>query len=83
MSIRLICSACLAWNSSAPAGLSPWPKAAARKALEIDDSLGEAHASLAHIKLHEWDWSGLDDEFKRALELNPGHSIAYHCIPSI
>src|SRR6266550_3850542 len=53
-------------------------KAAARKALEIDDSLGEAHASLAHIRLHEWDWSGLDEEFKRALELNPGHAIAYH-----
>jgi len=53
-------------------------KAAARKALEIDDSLGEAHASLAHIRLHEWDWTGLDEEFKRALELNPGHSIAYH-----
>jgi DNA-binding SARP family transcriptional activator len=53
-------------------------KAAARKALEIDDSLGEAHASLAHIRLHEWDWTGLDEEFKRALELNPGHAIAYH-----
>jgi TolB-like protein len=53
-------------------------KAAARKALEIDDSLGEAHASLAHIRLHEWDWTGLDEEFKRALGLNPGHSIAYH-----
>ena len=53
-------------------------KAAATKALEIDDSLGEAHASLAHIRLHEWDWTGLEEEFKRALELNPGHSIAYH-----
>ncbi len=53
-------------------------KAAARKALEIDDSLGEAHASLAHIRLHEWDWTGLDEEFQRALELNPGHSMAYH-----
>ena len=53
-------------------------KAAARKALEIDDSLGEAYASLAHIRLHEWDWAGLDEEFKRALKLNPGHAIAYH-----
>ena len=53
-------------------------KVAARKALEIDDSLGEAHASLAHIRLHEWDWPGLDEEFKRALKLNPAHSIAYH-----
>src|SRR5438094_5411863 len=53
-------------------------KAAARKALEIDDSLGEAHASLAHVRLHDWDWSGLEEKFKRALELNPGHAIAYH-----
>src|SRR2546430_7038470 len=53
-------------------------KAAARKALEIDDALGEAYASLAHVRLHEWDWPGLDEEFKRALELNPGHAIAYH-----
>jgi len=52
-------------------------KAAARKALEIDDSLGEARASLAHIRLHEWDWAGLDEEFRCALKLNPGHSIAY------
>ena len=53
-------------------------KAAARKALEIDDRLGEAYASLAHVRLHDWDWSGLEEEFKRALELNPGHAIAYH-----
>src|SRR5438067_4038546 len=53
-------------------------KAAARKALEIDDALGEAYASLAHVRLHEWDWPGLDEESKRDLELNPGHAIAYH-----
>jgi serine/threonine protein kinase/tetratricopeptide (TPR) repeat protein len=53
-------------------------KAAARKALEIDDALGEAYASLAHIRLHDWDWSGLDWEFRRAIELNPGHSFSYH-----
>jgi TolB-like protein len=53
-------------------------KAAARKALEIDDLLGEACASLAHARLHDWDWSGLDEEFKRAIGLNPGHAIAYH-----
>ena len=53
-------------------------KAAARKALEIDNSLGEARASLAHIRLHEWDWAGLDHEFRCALKLNPGYSMAYH-----
>jgi serine/threonine-protein kinase len=53
-------------------------KATAKKALEIDDTLGEAYASLAHIRLHDWDWAGLEEEFKRALKLNPGHVIAYH-----
>ena len=53
-------------------------KAAARKALEIDDTLGEAYASLAHVRLHDWDWSGLEEEFKRALELNPGQAMACH-----
>ena len=52
-------------------------KAAARKALEIDNTLGEAYVSLAHIRLHDWDWSGLEEEFKHAIELNPGHAIAY------
>jgi len=53
-------------------------KAAARRALEIDDTLGEAHASLAHVRLHDWEWSGLEDVFKRAIEMNPTHAIAYH-----
>jgi TolB-like protein/Flp pilus assembly protein TadD len=53
-------------------------KEAARKALEIDDTLGEAHASLAHVRLHDWDWEGLEHDFRRALELNPGHAIAYY-----
>jgi len=53
-------------------------KDAARKALEIDDTLGEAYASLAHVRLHDWDWEGLEHDFRRALELNPGHAIAYY-----
>jgi len=42
------------------------------RALELDDSLAEAHASLAgHKTWHEWDWEGGEEEFLRALELNP------------
>jgi TolB-like protein/Tfp pilus assembly protein PilF len=52
-------------------------KAAAKKALEIDDMFADAHASLAHIRLHEWDWEGLDEEFRRAIALNPARAIAY------
>jgi serine/threonine-protein kinase len=53
-------------------------KAAARRALEIDPTYAEAYASLAHVRLHDWDWSGLEDEFRRALELNPGHAATYY-----
>ncbi len=50
------------------------------RAIEEDPSYAAAYdgLSLAHIRLHEWDWTGLDEEFKHALKLNPGHSIAYH-----
>jgi TolB-like protein/Flp pilus assembly protein TadD/tRNA A-37 threonylcarbamoyl transferase component Bud32 len=48
-------------------------KAAALKALELDDSLADAHNALGNLKLlYEWDWSGAGGEFKRAVELNPG-----------
>jgi TolB-like protein/Tfp pilus assembly protein PilF len=48
----------------------PKAKAAALKALEIDNTLGEAHNSLAAVKLfYEWDWQAAEREFKRAIEL--------------
>jgi tetratricopeptide (TPR) repeat protein len=53
-------------------------RAAAEKALAIDPALGEAHASLAHVRLHDWDWTGLDADFRRALDLSPGHAIAHY-----
>lgn len=43
---------------------------ALRKALELDDTLAQAHAGLGRIKLFEWDWEGAEIEFKRALKLN-------------
>jgi serine/threonine-protein kinase len=53
-------------------------RAAAMKALELDESLAEAHTSLASIKLfYDWDWTGAEIELKRAMELNPGYSLAY------
>ncbi len=58
-----------------------WPKAkaAAMQALEIDDSLAEAHTSLALVKEHfEWDWAGADRELRRAIELNPNSATAHH-----
>jgi len=58
-----------------------WPKAkaAAMQALEIDDTLAEAHTSLGLVKEHfEWDWAGAEREFKRAIELNPNLATAHH-----
>jgi TolB-like protein/Tfp pilus assembly protein PilF len=53
-------------------------RAAAARALEIDPNLGEVHAALADILyLFEWDWTGADAEFRRAVALSPG-SEAVH-----
>jgi serine/threonine protein kinase/Tfp pilus assembly protein PilF len=57
----------------------PRAKAAAMKALELDDTLAEAHASLAYVKtFYDWDWPGAETGFKRALELNPNYATAHH-----
>lgn len=54
-------------------------KAAARKAVELDDGLAEPHASLAFIaETYEWDWAAAEREYKRALELNPGDAQAHN-----
>jgi TolB-like protein/tetratricopeptide (TPR) repeat protein len=56
----------------APLDAMPKAKAAAVRALELDESLAEPHASLGAAKLfHDWDWPGAEKEFRRALELNP------------
>jgi TolB-like protein/DNA-binding winged helix-turn-helix (wHTH) protein/Tfp pilus assembly protein PilF len=62
----------------APKDALPRAKAAAIKALELDNSLGEAHTSLAFtLDSFDWDWGSAESEFKRALELNPGYATAH------
>ena len=53
-------------------------KVAARKALDLDDDLADAHGSLAHVRLHDWDWEGLEGDFQSAIELNPAEAIVYY-----
>ncbi len=56
----------------APLDAMPKAKAAALRALGLDETLAESHASLGVLKLfHDWDWPGAEKEFRRALELNP------------
>jgi TolB-like protein/DNA-binding winged helix-turn-helix (wHTH) protein/Tfp pilus assembly protein PilF len=54
-------------------------KEAALKALEIDNTLAEAHASLGFVRYwYEWDWTGSEAEYKRATELSPNYAMAHH-----
>ncbi len=68
----------LAWRGAIPRaeGLER-AMAAATKALELDESLAEAHASLAAVKGDSLDWAGSEREMKRAIELNPNYAQAH------
>jgi TolB-like protein/DNA-binding winged helix-turn-helix (wHTH) protein/Flp pilus assembly protein TadD len=62
----------------APLEVMPKAKAAAARAIELDDALAEAHASLGYVKLNfDWDWPGAEREFRRSLELNPNLPLAH------
>jgi TolB-like protein/DNA-binding winged helix-turn-helix (wHTH) protein/Flp pilus assembly protein TadD len=54
-------------------------RAAATRALALDDTLGEAHTSLAFaLDLYAWDWATAEKEYKRAIELSPSYATAHH-----
>jgi TolB-like protein/Tfp pilus assembly protein PilF len=56
----------------------PKAKALASKALQIDETLAEAHTSLAFVlSCFDWDWAGAEREFRRAIELNPNYATAH------
>jgi DNA-binding SARP family transcriptional activator/Flp pilus assembly protein TadD len=62
-----------------PRDTMPKAKAAANTALEIDPSLAEAHTSLAYTYLYyDWDWAAAEQEFQRALSINPNYATAHH-----
>ena len=63
------------WGALPPRESSSKAKAAITKALAIDNNLGEAHATLAHLHfVYDWDWAGAQEEFNRAMELSPRSS---------
>jgi DNA-binding winged helix-turn-helix (wHTH) protein/TolB-like protein/Tfp pilus assembly protein PilF len=61
-----------------PAEMFPEAKRHATKALELDASVAEAHASLGFVKLYfEWDWPGAEAAFQRAIALDPYHAASH------
>lgn len=69
----------LAFYDYLPPGTTyPKAKAAARRALELDPHLAEAHASLGYIALYyDWEWSAAEDAFKRAISINPSYTVGH------
>lgn len=64
-------------NMISPRDGLPKARAAATRALELDESLAEARSSEAFVKLfYDWDWSGAEREFHRTFEVDPNYSIA-------
>jgi TolB-like protein/Flp pilus assembly protein TadD len=62
----------------------PNARKAALRALDIDNTLGEAHASLARVKhCFDWDWEGAEREYKRAIDLNPSYATSHSWYSSL
>jgi serine/threonine protein kinase/Tfp pilus assembly protein PilF len=66
------------YSSISPKELNAKAREAALKALEIDDTLAEAHASLGMVLFRYWDWEKAERECKRAIKLNPNYPTAHH-----
>jgi TolB-like protein len=72
------CYIVMPWFASVqPQEAYPQARSAAMKALEIDNTLAEAHASLGYVQHLGWDWTGAESEFKKALDLNPSYAVAH------
>ena len=60
-----------------PKEATPKAEAAARKALELDGGLAEAHTALARLRLDNWDWAVAEQELRRAIEISPSNAKAH------
>ena len=67
------------WSMMSPADAQPLAEAAARRAIGLDPSLAEPHATLGYVQtLWQWDWAQAEAEFRRSIELNPDYGTAHH-----
>jgi len=65
-------------NRKEPREAMPKAKAAAIRALELDETLADAHASLGRVlAAYDWNWSSAEKEYKRAIQLNPRYAVAH------
>jgi serine/threonine-protein kinase len=66
------------YNALPPKDAFPKAREAATRALQLDNSLAEAHTALAFVAfIYDWDWAGAEGEFKQAIELNPKYAPAH------
>lgn len=67
------------YSATPPEGTAAAAKGAAARALELDDSLPDAHAALGYVKIvYDWDWHGAETDFRRAIELDPRYATGHH-----
>ncbi len=67
------------FGMAAPSETWPLARAAAERAIELDDDADQAHASLGFVQAcYDWNWYAAEREFLRAIELNPGSATAHH-----
>jgi tetratricopeptide (TPR) repeat protein len=64
-------------GTASPLDMRPRAKTAAIAAIQADESLAEAHATLGYISHYDWDWATAEREFRRAIELNPNLALAH------
>ena len=68
-----------AWGHLPPREAMPLAKAAALKAIQLDDNSAEGHTSLGIVKaMYDWDFPGAEQELKRAIALNPNYATTHH-----
>src|SRR5262249_9473003 len=67
------------YDTELPNETFPLARGAALRALEIDEGLAEAHATLAHVHFDfYWDWAAAEQGYLRAIELKPNYATAHH-----
>jgi TolB-like protein/DNA-binding winged helix-turn-helix (wHTH) protein/Tfp pilus assembly protein PilF len=67
------------YGGSLPTEAMPRARAAAHRALELDERLPEAHSALAVIaQNYDWDWATAEKQYRRAIQLNPNYATAHH-----